>query len=289
MNDKTWALALSAVLLCSAGVVPEVNARIPAAVIAQAEMSMLLTGKVDVDAQGRVTGLTVDEQAAYSAGVLDYVRRTAMAWQFEQILRDGDPVAFTSPVSMRLIARQAGEGSFEIRMDSASFGDGDKNDPASVRSVRMTPPRYPEAAFRAGITGTVYLAVNVGRDGKVRDVAAEQVDLTSAGNERVMAQAREVLARASLQAARGWTFRAPEQGDAVAADSWNLRIPVTFQLSDQQRATPRPGQWQPYIPGPRQRVPFLNKEDGPLNSSLREGGIYMAGRPGPRLKTPLEG
>lgn len=60
MNYKAWAAALSVVLLCSAGVASEADARVPAAVIAQAQMSMMLDGTIDVEADGRVSALRID-------------------------------------------------------------------------------------------------------------------------------------------------------------------------------------------------------------------------------------
>ena len=287
MNYKAWAAALSVVLLCSAGVASEADARVPAAVIAQAQMSMMLDGTIDVEADGRVSALRIDGEADYPAGVVAHVHQVVQGWEFEPVLRDGQPVAFTTPMSIRLVASQIGDGGYEIRIASTRFGEHDPEDRSRVRTLAMTPPRYPEQAYRAGVTGTVYLAVQVGRDGQVLDVAAEQVDLTSAGTERVMAQARELLARTSTQAARRWRFLAPEQGEAAQAQSWNLRVPVSFQLSDTGRREDKRGRWLPYIPGPRLFVPFLRKDDDGFSTALQEGQIEMIGRPGPRLKTPL--
>ena len=45
----------------------------------------------------------------------------------------------------------------------------------------------------------------VGRDGRVEDVAAEQVNLTVVGTARAMESIREALARASISGARRWT------------------------------------------------------------------------------------
>lgn len=216
-----------------------------------------------------------------------HVHQVVQGWEFEPVLRDGQPVAFTTPMTIRLVASQIGDGGYEIRIASTRFGEHDPEDRSRVRTLAMTPPRYPEQAYRAGVTGTVYLAVQVGRDGQVLDVAAEQVDLTSAGTERVMAQARELLARTSTQAARRWRFLAPEQGEAAQAQSWNLRVPVSFQLSDTGRREDKRGRWLPYIPGPRLFVPFLRKDDDGFSTALQEGQIEMIGRPGPRLKTPL--
>lgn len=229
MNYKAWAAALLVVLLCSAGVASEADARVPAAVIAQAQMSMMLDGTIDVEADGRVSALRIDGEADYPGGVVAHVHQVVQGWEFEPVLRDGQPVAFTTPMTIRLVASQIGDGGYEIRIASTRFGEHDPEDRSRVRTLAMVPPRYPEQAY----------------------------------------------------------LQAPEQGEAAQAQSWNLRVPVSFQLSGFGRSEPSRGRWQPYIPGPRLFVPFLRKDDDGFSTALQEGQIEMIGRPGPRLKTPL--
>ncbi len=77
-------------------------------------------------------------------------------------------------------------------------------------------PRYPRAARRFGEQGRVLLRVEVGTDGRVRDVRLQ----TSSGYSD--------LDDAALRAVRGWTFvAARESGRAVAA--W-VTVPVDFRL-----------------------------------------------------------
>lgn len=287
MKTMVVGAVLSAALLCAGANLVQVQARVPAEVLARAELSMLVKGRIDVEPDGRVSTIKVDDEAEYSEAVMRFVRDTVRGWEFEPIIQQGQAVAFTTPMSLRLVASQAGGGAFDIRIASQSFSEYDPQDRSIVRNDRMQPPRYPEAAYRAGITGTVYLALAVGRDGKVVEVAAKQVDLTSAGNERQMQQARQILADASLQAARRWTFLPPETGDDAVAQSWVVQVPVSFQLAGTAERLPS-SRWLPYIPGPRLEVPFLQDEDEPVNTALADGGVYMSGRTGPRLKLPQD-
>ena len=86
-----------------------------------------------------------------------------------------------------------------------------------ITSRNMNPPRYPPAAFRAGIQGEVVLVVDVDAAGRVANVAVE----TSSRNRD--------LDRAAMEAARKWSFNAAksEEGMPMAG---RIRVPVTFAL-----------------------------------------------------------
>lgn len=62
---------------------------------------------------------------------------------------------------------------------------------------------------------------------------------------------------------------------------------MNFQLAGTTESLPS-SRWRPYIPGPRLEVPFLQEEDEPVNTALADGGVYMSGRTGPRLKLSQE-
>ena len=82
----------------------------------------------------------------------------------------------------------------------------------------MNPPKYPPAAFRAGIQGQVILVVDVSAEGGVTNVGVEK----SARNRD--------LDRAAMEAARGWKFNPAKctDGRRVAG---RVRIPVDFSIS----------------------------------------------------------
>ncbi|WP_415846974.1 energy transducer TonB, partial [Stenotrophomonas lactitubi] len=86
-----------------------------------------------------------------------------------------------------------------------------------ISSKAMNPPRYPPAAFRAGIQGEVILIIDVDAQGNVTNVTVEK----SSRNRD--------LDRAAMEAARKWRFNAAEAGGKKAAG--RVRVPVNFALN----------------------------------------------------------
>ena len=86
-----------------------------------------------------------------------------------------------------------------------------------ISSKNMNPPRYPPAAFRAGIQGEVILIIDVDANGNVTNVAVEK----SSRNRD--------LDRAAMEAARKWKFNPAQSGGQKAAG--RVRVPVNFALS----------------------------------------------------------
>jgi len=86
-----------------------------------------------------------------------------------------------------------------------------------ITSRNMSPPKYPPAAFRAGIQGEVGLVVDVDANGNVMNVAVEK----SSRNRD--------LDRAAMEAARKWRFNAAKSSSG-APMAGRIRVPVTFAL-----------------------------------------------------------
>jgi len=78
------------------------------------------------------------------------------------------------------------------------------------------PPKYPPAALRAGITGTVVLIIDVDASGNVTNVSVEK----SSRNRD--------LDRAAMDAARKWRFNPGSQGGQKVAG--RVRVPVDFKM-----------------------------------------------------------
>ena len=78
------------------------------------------------------------------------------------------------------------------------------------------PPKYPPAALRAGVTGTVVLIIDVDASGNVTNVSIEK----SSRNRD--------LDRAAMDAARKWRFNPGSQGGQKVAG--RVRVPVDFKL-----------------------------------------------------------
>ncbi|GAA4855702.1 hypothetical protein GCM10023332_04150 [Luteimonas vadosa] len=256
----------------------------------QAESSMLVTGTVDIDAEGRVERHALDKPEALPPAVVELVDRHAPGWRFEPVAVDGKPVKARAKMSLRLVATKLADDAFQLRIRSGVFGgDGTVAREQQVTSAQMRPPEYPPAAYWAGVQGTVYLVLRIGRDGKVEDSFAEQVNLTVVGTDKQMRSGREALAGAAMKAARRWRFVPPRVGSEADAEFWSVRVPVEFTLADSVGSRRgKYGQWDTYVPGPRQTAPWLleelNASDSP--DSYAANGVHPVGE-GLRLLTPL--
>jgi len=219
----------------------------------EVEASMLVTGHVDIDAEGRVTGLALDQPDKLPPYVVSLIERASNALRFEPVLVDGAPVLARAKMSLRLVATPADNGDMNMRIASAHFGEEySDDDRTSVRRSNLRPPRYPMNIAQIGGKGTVYLLVKVGRDGKPEDVVAEQVNLTAVGTARQMEMIRNTLSKTAIDnALKHWTFTPPEQGEGVGKDYWVVRVPVQFSFNEDKAAGY--GQWSAYHPGQQQR------------------------------------
>ncbi|MBH1588360.1 energy transducer TonB [Stenotrophomonas maltophilia] len=290
-------LALALAFSAGAPLLPsEAVAQNARAVRATAEMSMALSGSIDVAADGSVSALVLDQQAMLAPGIASFVEGTIRGWQFEPTLRDGKPVAVHAPLRVRLRGKEQDDGSYQVSMTSVDFSEYDPKATDSVTRKNMPPPRYPEDVFRSGGQGDVLLLVKVARDGTVADVIAEQVNMTVVAPERTLAKMRDLLAKASISGARKWTFVPPTTGENSTRDFWTVRVPVNFALNSDTgsngNAQPeRYGRWRAYIPGPRQAAPWRKPDAAEQAGSdlLPAGGVYMVDgtQRGLRLLTPL--
>lgn len=254
----------------------------------EVEASMLVTGVVDIDPQGHVTAHRVDEPGKLPDYVVDLIDRAVPGFRFEPLLVDGAPIPAQAKMSLRLIATQGGEGSMNVAIRSAHFGETySDSDMTSVRSSNMRPPRYPPEVLRAGGQGTVYLLVRVDRDGRVEEVAAEQVNLTAIGTASAMASIREALARASVSGARKWRFVPPSEGPQAERSSWVVRVPVDFLLGHSRK--PRYGEWAAYHPGPRTRPDWAEPTPRAFSPDVLLADSLTPETSRFRLLTPLDG
>ena len=144
--------------------------------------------------------------------------------------------------------------------------------------IRTVPPRYPEAAIRARVSGDVYLVLKIDPAGRVADVMAEQVNLGIAGTDRQMKMMRSMLARSAVDAARSWIFK-PLAPGAAPVDRY-VRAPVAYRLHEfGEPVRSGVGQWHVYIPGPHEAVPWFDRT-GMLTDSadaLPDDGLYLVG------------
>lgn len=249
------------------------------------EMSMLVTGSVDIAADGHVLGHAVDQPDKLPPVVRKLVDDAVAQWRFEPVKLDPGTDRGRARMGLRVIARKTAPDNYELRIGGTSFGAEGGVEGKTLTGRDMSPPRYPQEAVLSKVTGTVYLILRVGRQGTVEDVFAEQVNLMVLGNERQMARARKLLTDASTAAARRWRFGVPTQGDQAGKPAWFVRVPVDFKFSGQ--SAPAYGEWQAYVPGPWNRAPWsIGVDDAP--DAMIAGDLYPVGE-GPKLITPTQG
>ena len=274
-----------------AGAAPVADAQTVRQARQEVEASMLVTGHVDIDRDGRAASHVLDQPDKLPPYVVELIARAVPSLRFEPVLVDGAPVIARAKMSVRLVATPAGdgEGNMQLRIASAHFGEEySETDRTSVRQSNLRPPRYPMNIAQIGGKGTVYLLVKVGRDGKAADVVAEQVNLTALGNARQMEMIRATLSKTAVDnALKHWTFTPPEEGEAVDRDYWVVRVPVDFRLSDDRDTAY--GKWSAYHPGPQQRPVWAAPTPPGFSPDTLVAGGMTPETSRFRLLTPIEG
>lgn len=257
----------------------------PKAVEEQVELSMLLTGSIVVEPDGRVSQWEIDRSEEVPHYVRDLVAKSAASWMFQPVLVDGEATKVRANMSLRVVAMPDGED-FRVTIRSSYFG-ADAKTPEErlmsggtevIRGKQLTPPRYPPDALRSGVRGTAYLVIRVDREGRTAEAFVEQVNLRTAGPERRMAQMRDLLGRAALDGARRWTWTIPTTGEDADRDYWTVRVPVLYTMGGEKK--PGYGKWQAYIPGPLHSAPWSQGERraGSSPDAMVAGVVYQEGR-----------
>lgn len=238
---------------------------------------MLVTGWIEVAPDGSVHNYTIDRPEKVPQVVTDLVKKSLPGWK----LHFDAPVDAIQRAKMylRIKATPIDDKHDSIVISGATFGDGDDTPTAHVTYKDRQSPKYPREAVDARVSGTVYLILRVGRQGMVEDVAAEQVNLGAYGREAEMRRFRNMLANAAIEAAKKWTYNLPSSGKHVMDPYWYVRVPVNFN----PHVTGAPqedtyGKWEPYIPGPRESVPWLKNDARTASSpdTIPAGSISQA-------------
>src|SRR5690606_23964171 len=271
----------------------------------QVEATMLVTGRVTITLEGTVRDWTIDQRDKLPPAVANVIDAAAPGWRFEPILLDGKPAHGSARMSLLMVAERVDPDRFRVSIRSGYFGreavsvaarhSGTHEDAPTeessdqLASIELKPPRYPVQALYAGVQGLVYVVVRVDRTGGVQDAVAEMVNLRVLGDERQMAQMRELLARSTLEAARKWTFQPPTRGEWADQENWSARIPVDYTFSHSKG--PRYGKWESYVPGPRNPIPWQMESLEGFDiapETLVAGVVHQLGT-GLKLLGPLEG
>ena len=256
----------------------------PGAVRKQVESSLLVNGTIDIQADGSVAGYTLERSDTIAEGIAGMITRAVPLWRFEPIELDHGATRARARMSLRLVAKEMEDGNLSVQFRGVRFF-GPRRPGEFAASIKLQPPVYPRLAGQNGVGGTVYTVVKIGRDGRVEDAVAEQVNLRIVTSENDMASWRNLLAKAALRATKDWTFSPPTMGDEVGRSYWLVRVPIDF-IPWNHRPT-EDGQWQAYVPGPQQGIPWRS-DDGANETAdaVAPGGVYPVAS-GPRLLTAL--
>lgn len=201
-------------------------------------------GQIEIGPDGAVRNYTLDGKLPPE--IAQAIDRSVRAWTFEPILVDAKPVIAKTRLRLVLLATPVDDDHYALRVENAWFGEPESNS-------RMKPPRYPSDAARAGLGAKVVLAIRTDEQGKVTDVMAEQTSLTASGNPKLEERWRKLFEKASMEAARSWTFPGSEELDGQRMSSV-IRVPVAFSMSP---STGKKNKWQGYVPGPVRPIPWV--------------------------------
>lgn len=286
MIRKAWmAACLLGLLVGQAQAAPPGDKRLA---ISQLESSMRLSGDIEVEVDGSVARYAIDDAERLPKGIAGLIERSVAGWKFKPVTSAGQPARLRNRMSLLLVAKKLEGNDYLVRLQAADFLPLRREQGTEVTRLHSPPPEYPVRELTEGVTGTVYLLVKVGRDGRVQDAIAEQVNLRTLGSQVQLARWRNGLADASLRAVRQWTYTPPARGPWMDEPFWLVRHPVDFLFRGAE--TVEDGKWRAYVAGPRQSNPWSDRADADADSSpeaVATGGLHQVGSGELHLLTPL--
>lgn len=260
-----------------------------AGTVQDVESSAVVGGSLVLARDGAVQSAVIDDEAKYGQPIAEMVRKAALQWRFQPVLRDGQPVVAKSSMHVRVVLKKSADGNYIARIKGATFGDSSTDSTDVLRNAegnKRILPHYPAAAIRGRVQGTVYLALHVDRSGHVVDAVAEQVNLENSGPQRILKQYREILAESALKVARQWTYVPPSTGPLARQDGWTAHVPVTYDLNP--LGAPVPDRtWVTYVRGPFTPAPWVDKPAMNAADALANDSVLTDGA-GPTLLSPLD-
>ena len=243
------------------------------------ESSAVVDGTIVLSTEGTVQSAEVKDEAKYGKPIADMVRKAALQWLFYPVRREGKPVPAKVDMHVRVVLHKTADGNYSAHIKGATFGDMDRKSTDALSNAEANKrigPRYPMDAIRAHVQGTVYLALRVDRSGHVTDAVAEQVNLVNIGPDSVLRQYRDLMAKATIEVAKRWTYEIPTTGPLAGRDHWTARVPVTYTLNDMH--APNTGRvWHTYVPGPYTQAPWSDKPDMDAVDAVADDSLRTEG------------
>lgn len=255
MAARTLLIALTMVLLLTAP-------RVPAEGTVQSIFLTRAEGTLVVDAQGQVVELAM--KTKLDPLLAPAVERGLRAMRFKPVTVGGVATAARAAFTVQLVGEKIGDG-LRVSFDGISFsapgGRTDDVDEGAMSAKRMAPPTYPGDMLRDGTMGEVQLAMLVTPDGRLADVAVVRSTLYGSRPRASVAVAMRQFERASLLAARKWTFNVPPAlGNAPAKDRTGTTR-VVFLINRSGPEIAEPGQWVEVLREPSRPAPWLDGDD----------------------------
>src|SRR5579862_601776 len=119
---------------------------------------------------------SVKEASALSGPpeLVDSAIEAVKQWQYQPTLLQGQPIGVISNVTVVYRLKKSGEGTVldggGQQSQEMPQEPGGGRPVTSARIIKRVQPKYPKAARRAGITGTVVLHLVIGKDGSTKDI-----------------------------------------------------------------------------------------------------------------------
>jgi len=294
-NMKRWLLGLFCLLLSGAAL-----AAGPDAVRKRVQASMLVRGSITVAPDGSVAGYVIDQPEKLPLQVRELIGKSIPRWRFDALEVAGKPATMKSDMSFRVVAKPIDKSDYSIGIAGATFTP-EKNTTDKVVTDSPTyknnpPPPYPQDAYEAGATATVYVLAQIDRQGRVENDLAQQVDLGFVDSDFAMRGWRRMFALAASRAVKHWTFNMPTTGRDAMRTYWYGRIPIVFQIPGEHSVTY--GHWSAYVPGPVEtaawltQLPHLQSNDRLLVGNIDAtppGGSFSLDGNGLHLISKLDG
>lgn len=168
-----------------------------------------VTARVAIDSAGQVTNVKFD-RTTVGRGMKKALLARVHAVKFEPALLDGVPAAAEATICIELGVDQSDAG-LNVMVDNVSV----------IAGYRKTsPPRYPAAQLRRGVSASVELQLDYDAEGRVVAVVPAHAD----------APMDEFMV-AALKVAKNWELEPQRIGGLGVPGS--ARIPVRFVIADE--------------------------------------------------------
>ncbi len=276
-------LFLCALLACS---FPVFAGKGPGAARKQIESSLSVIGTIDITPDGKVIAHALDQPEKLPKGIVDVTARLVPQWTFEPVALKANAIS-RSKMYLLFVGKKRDDGGVSLELRSASFGSATGDEGVSIAEGNRK-LAYPMQLMRNGVSGSVFLQLKIGRDGKVTNIDASHVNLRVLGSEAEMKRWREIFVRSTIATVKDWRFVVPQSGPDAEAGYWFGTLPISFVFEGEKPG--EYGHWETYVAGPKALIPWL--QDSPLadgnTDALTPNDFHAAGS-GRRLLTPLTG